>query len=539
MKKGIVLLAVTALTASLVLAGCGGSKPTAGDTTKKSTGGTLIFARAGDTVSLDPQNVTDGESLRVTKNIYDTLVDYEKDSTKIKPSLATEWKTSEDGKTWTFTLKQGVKFHDGTDFNAKAVVYNFERMMDKSHPQHKGDFEYYTSMFNGFKGEGSVIDSVKAVDDKTVEFKLTAAQAPFLQNLGMSCFGIISPAALEKYADKIGQNPVGTGPFKFVEWKPKESITLEKNDKYWEAGLPKLDKLVYKVIPDNTARLTALKNGEIDLMDGVNPSDYEQVKADSKLQTYVRPAMNVAYLTMNNEKKPFDNVKVRQAIAMATDKAGIVKSFYSGLAVPATNMIPPSMWGYNKDVKDYEFNLDKAKQLLAEAGYPNGFETELWVMSNGRSYMPQPTKIAEAMKANLDKIGVKVKIQTFEWATYLKKLKGAEHPMALIGWIGDNGDPDNFLYVLLDKDNAKLPAVQNYSLYKSDKLHDVLMKAQTTADQAARTKLYEQAQQIIHDDAPLVPLVHSTAPLAGGKYVKGYVPHPTGSESLADVSIEK
>ncbi|WP_018132032.1 ABC transporter substrate-binding protein [Effusibacillus pohliae] len=538
MKKALQLLAVSALAGSLVLTGCG-SKPAAEPNNAKKAGGTLIYGRGGDSVKLDPHNVTDGESFRVTENIYDTLVDFEKDSTKVIPGLATEWQTSADGKTWTFKLRQGVKFHDGTDFNAKAVVYNFERMWDKNHPQHKGDFEYFHDMFGGFKGEGSVIEGIKAVDDYTVEFKLSRPLAPFLANLAMSTFAIISPAALEKYGEKIAQNPVGTGPFKFKEWKPNDSITLEKNDQYWQKGLPKLDKIVFKVIPDNTARLTALKSGEIDVMDGLNPSDVKQVEADSKLQVLLRPSMNVGYLAMNNTKKPFDNPKVRQAISMAINKKGLIDSFYAGLAQPAVNPMPPSVWGYNKDIKDYEYNPEKAKQLLAEAGYPNGFETDFWAMPVARPYMPQPQKIAEAIQADLAKIGIKTKIVSFEWATYLKKTKNGEHPMALLGWTGDNGDPDNFLYVLLDKDTANPPAAQNISLYKSDKVHELLTKAQVTSDQAQRTKLYEEAQKIIHEDAPMVPLVHSRPALAAAKSVKGYVPHPKGSESLVDVSIEK
>lgn len=539
MRKAIKMLAIGALATSLVLAGCsGGSKPTASTDNKKPS--ILIYGRGGDTVSLDPHNVTDGESFRVTENIYDGLVDYEKDSTKIVPSLATDWKTSEDGKTWTFHLRKDVKFHDGTDFNADAVVYNFERMWDKKHPQHQGDFSYFHDMFGGFKGDqGSIIAGVKAVDPYTVEFQLSKPLAPFLANLGMSTFAMISPDALKKYGDKIGEHPVGTGPFKFKEWKRNDSITLEKNDKYWQSGLPKLDQVVFKVIPDNTARLTALKSGEIDVMDGLNPSDKKQVESDSKLQLLLRPSMNVGYLSMNNTKPPFDNVKVRQAISMAINKKGLVDAFFNGLAEPAKNPLPPSVWGYNKNVQDYEYNPEKAKQLLAEAGFPNGFDTELWAMPVARPYMPQPQKIAEALQSDLGKIGIKAKIVSYEWATYLKKTKNGEHPMALLGWTGDNGDPDNFLYVLLDKNNANPPAAQNISLYKSDKVHELLLKAQTVSDQAERTKLYEQAQQIIHDDAPMVELVHTTPPLAASKAVKGYQPHPKGSESLVDVSIEK
>lgn len=538
MNKTIKLLAVGALATTLALTGCGGTKPTAGTDNKKPS--ILIYGRGGDSVSLDPHNVTDGESFRVTENIYDGLVDYEKDSTKVVPSLATEWKTSEDGKTWTFKLRKDVKFHDGSDFNADAVVYNFERMWDKSHPQHKGDFSYFHDMFGGFKGDkGSIIEGIKAIDANTVEFKLSTPLAPFLANLGMSTFAIISPEALKKYGDKIGENPVGTGPFKFKEWKRNDSITLEKFDKYWQPGLPKLDQAVFKVIPDNTARLTALKSGEIDIMDGLNPSDKKQVEADSKLQLLLRPSMNVGYLSMNNSKPPFDNVKVRQAISMAINKKGLIDAFFNGLAEPAKNPLPPSLWGYNKNIQDYGYDPEKAKQLLAQAGFPNGFETELWAMPVARPYMPQPQKIAEALQSDLGKIGIKAKIVSFEWATYLKKTKNGEHSMALLGWTGDNGDPDNFLYVLLDKNNANPPAAQNISLYKGDQVHELLLKAQIVSDQSERAKLYEEAQKLIHEDAPMVPLVHTTPALGASKTVKGYKPHPKGSESLVDVSIEK
>ncbi len=539
MKKIVSPILGVLLAVSLMLTGCGSQSATSPSAPQAEK--TLIEGRGGDSVSLDPANVTDGESLRVTENIFDTLVAYKPNNTEIIPSLATEWKASPDGKEWTFTLQDGVKFHDGTDFNADAVVFNFQRWMDKSNPYHTGgDFDYFQSMFGGFKGDkGCVIADVKALDKTHVQFSLTVPQAPFLANVAMTAFAIASPDAIKKYGDKFGQNPVGTGPFVFKEWKPNDSITVVKNKNFWQKGLPKLDKLIFRVIPDNTARLTALQSGELDLMDGLNPSDAATVKGNSKLQLVTRPSMNVGYLSFNTTKPPFDNVKVRQALSMAVNKKGLVDAFYNGMALPAKNALPPSVWGYNDAVKDYEYNLDAAKKLLAEAGYPNGFETDFWAMPVARQYMPQPQKIAESIQADFAKIGVKTKIVSMEWATYLKKTKNGEHPMALLGWTGDNGDPDNFLYVLLDKDNANPPAASNISLYKNDKVHELLFKAQITPDIQVRTDLYKQAQLLIHDDAPMVPLVHSTPLLASASYVKGFIAHPTGTERFTEVSIEK
>jgi peptide/nickel transport system substrate-binding protein len=263
------------------------------------------------------------------------------------------------------------------------------------------------------------------------------------------------------------------------------------------------------------------------------------VEKDSNLKLYKRPGMNVAYLAFNTTKKPFDNPKVRQAINYAVNKGGIIKSFYAGMAIPAVNPMPPVIWGYNNNVKDYEFNLDKAKQLLKEAGYPNGFEVDFYAMQDPRPYMPNGKKVAEFISADLAKIGVKTHIVSYDWQTYKDRVGKGEHSMALFGWIGDNGDPDNFLYVLLDKDNTRTPDAGNIAFYVNDELHNILIEAQHSTDQAKRTQLYMKAQEIIKQDAPWVPLVHATAPEAARSYVKGWVLHPTGSDKLYKVSIEK
>ncbi len=542
MKKWLPVFLALILVFSLTLTGCQSSQKTSDDVNKNAdqpTQKTLVFGRGGDSKSLDPANVTDGESLNVTNNIYDTLIDYKEGTTDLQPALATSWESSDNDLTWTFHLQKGVKFQDETDFNAEAVVFNFNRWMDKDNPYHQGNFPYYGYMFGGYKGdEGHVIKDVVAKDDYTVVFHLNSPQGPFLSNIAMSPFAIASPAAIKKWGDKFGEHPVGTGAFTFDQWVRNDKIVLKKNPNYYKKGYPLLDELIFKSIPDNSARFITLQSGDIDMMNGVNPDDVTIAKSNSDLAVWQRPSMNVGYLAFNTQKKPFDDVRVRQALSMAVNKQGLIDAFYNGLAQPAKNPLPPSIWGYNDNIKDYEYNLTKAKQLLADAGYPNGFETDFWYMPVPRPYIPQGKKIAEAMQADFEKIGVKTKLVTEEWAPYLDKTGNGEHSMALLGWTGDNGDPDNFLYVLLDKDNAKAPDAGNIAFYKNDALHDILIKAQQSSDIAERTDLYKQAQVIIHNDAPWIPLVHSTPPLVGKKNIKGFVPHPTGSDKFYAVHFE-
>ncbi|RYL88934.1 ABC transporter substrate-binding protein [Sporolactobacillus sp. THM7-4] len=535
MRKRYLILMVSAIVAlAMALTGCASNSSSGGSA--GSTGKALVFGRGADTASLDPAVVTDGESFRVTQNIYETLVnyDYSKQNTNIVPGLAKSWTITNGGKTYTFKLRKGIKFQDGTAFNGEAVVFNFDRWMNG---KKSGKFAYYPSMFGGYKGDpGHIIKSVTAPDDSTVVFELFRSSAPFLKNLAMPPFAIASPAAIKKSGSKYGTTvAVGTGPFIFKSWKKNDTITLTKNKKYWQKGLPKLGSIVFKVIPDNSARLNALKNGEIDLMDGVNPSDIDGLKNNKDLQIYYRPPMNVAYLGFNVTKKPFDNKKVRQALSMAVDKNALNKAFYNGKAQPATNPMPPSLLGFNKNIKDYPFDLKAAKKLLAEAGYPNGFSTTFYTMSNPRDYMPEPSKTAEAIQANFEKIGVKVKIVNVEWSSYIDRLTKGEAPMFLMGWIGDNGDPDNFIYTLLDKDSV---GSNNLAFYKNDQLHKILIDAQSETNEAKRSALYEKAQVIIHNDAPWVPLEYAKAALVGKSTVTGYLPSPTGGEPLLNVNIK-
>ncbi|WP_046225563.1 ABC transporter substrate-binding protein [Paenibacillus dauci] len=543
-RKSWTIMVTLVLSFVLILSGCSGNNdsaaPAASDSGGEAAGGgTLIVGRGGDSAALDPSIVTDGESLKIAQQVFDPLLAYKSGTTEVEPALAESWTISDDGLTYTFKLRKGVKFHDGTDFNADAVVFNFNRWNDpKSEFKFEGDsFDYYDSMFG--PEEARVIKSVKAVDESTVEFQLNNPQAPFLQNLAMPPFSIASPTAIEKEKENFKSNPVGTGPFVFKEWKRSDSITLDKNPNYWQQGLPKVDQVIVRAIPDNTARFNALQNGEIDLMEDLSPDDLATLESNPDLQKFNRPPFNVAYLGFNTAKKPFDNPKVRVALNYAVDKKGIIDAFFAGQAEAAVNPIPPTLWGYNKSVEDYPFDLAKAKQLLADAGYPNGIDQELtfYAMPVSRPYMPDGRKVAEVIQASFAQIGVKVSIQSPEWATYLDDLsKGEKDDLFIIGWTGDNGDPDNFFYPLLDKDSI---GGNNYSQYVSEPLHKVLVQAQQETDQDARAKLYEQAQVIVKKDAPWVPLVHSTPLLAATSKLKGYTPSPTGSEPYADIYIEQ
>lgn len=545
LKKGYLKLLslVMLLTMALFLAACGSDDANSSGETETDTGTpttentddsssstpqVLVFGRGADSVSLDPGIVTDGESFKVTQNLFETLLNFGEQDTTIHPGLAKEWTVSDDGLTYTFQLQEGVKFHDGTDFNAEAVIKNVDRWKGGK----EEDFYYFNSMF---KAEGEdIISEVTSEGDYTVIFKLSRPQAPFLKNLAMSPFGIGSPTAFEAAGDKFGDNPVGTGPFKFTEWKRNDSITIEKFEDYWEEGLPKLDKVIFRSIPDNSARLNELIAGHIDLADGVNPSDGKTVEGNSELQLIERPSMNIGYLGLTNTRAPFDNKLVRQAVNYAINKQAIVDAFFEGRAEVAANPMPPSISGYNDAISPYPYDPEKAKALLAEAGY-DGKEIELWAMPVPRPYMPDGAKVAEVIQKNLEDVGIPSKIVTFEWATYLDKAKDGEADAFMLGWTGDNGDADNFIYTLLDKDNI---GSNNYAYYSNDEVHDLLIKAQSETDENVRNDLYKKAQEIIHEDAPWVPLAHSTPLLAAKAGVKGFLPHPTGSDKLDNVSIE-
>lgn len=494
----------------------------------------IIFGKSKDAVTLDSADVTDGESSAVTVNIFEGLLRFKKGATTVEPALAESWSVSPDKLTWTFKLRHGVTFHDGTPLNAEAVKFNYDRQKYDDNPwRFKGKFEYWHLFFGA-------VDSIEAPDEDTVVFHLNRADATFKTNLALFNMGISSPTAIKKYGEDYFKHPVGTGPYYLKTWIRNEKILLKRNDHYWGEE-PKIQMLIFKPVPDNSVRLLELESGSIDVLDGINPDDVPRIRQDPKLKLLTQPGLNVGYLAMNNMRPPFDKKDVRLAINHAINKKALVKAFFANgtLGTTAKNPMPPTIWGYNDEIQDYDYNPDEARRLLAKAGVPKGTEVELWAMSIARPYMPQPQRIAEAIQADLKQVGLNVKIVSVEWATYLEKLSSGEHQMALMGWIGDNGDPDNFLYTLLDKNNTKIGSAANYAFYKGGAVHKLLVQAQQVYDQSERARLYEKAQVLIHEDAPWVPLFHSTQMMATKAGVRGFFLHPVGEKRFNSIYWNK
>ena len=496
-------------------------------------GGTFVFGRGGDSVRLDPAVITDGESARVTEQIFDTLVMFDGSSTELKPALARSWDIGPDGLSYTFHLRQGVRFHDGTPFDAFAVKWNFDRWHNDDNPSHMEavaggqTFEYYEDV-TGLK---DVVQSVDVVDDFTIRVQLSSPQGPFLLNLALFAFAIISPYSAGNGFDSLSRKPVGTGAFRMVEWVPGDRIVLDRFDSYW-GELANLDRVIVRVIPDNAARFLALRSNAIDMMENANPEDVSAARRDRALSVILRPPMNIAYINMNLKTKPFDNVKVRQAIASAINRSAIIEALYGGTGAVATQLIPSSLLGWNTELKGPAYNPDRAKALLAEAGYPNGFTTDFWYMPVARPYYPSPQAIAEAFAADLKKVGITVTLKTEDWGTYLNDRNALKFPIWMLGWTGDNGDTDNFLFTFfgnLRQDNS----------WDNPQARALLKQAQVSTDTAERDFLYKQINQIIEQEVPRIPIAHNSVPLIARSYVKGYLPHPTATEYYQSVWLDK
>jgi peptide/nickel transport system substrate-binding protein len=500
-----------------------------------SLGGTFIFARGADSASLDPAGPWDNEVGRVTSQIFDTLVALKGETTLMGPSLATDWSVSSDGLTWTFHLRKGVKFHDGTDFNADAVVFNFERWWDPENPYHKGStFDAFSYTFGGFKGEeGCILMDVKKVDDYTVQFTFNQPFSPFLSVLTEFPFAISSPTAIqtqgaENYGTNSSYPPVGTGPFKFSDWVKDDRITLVRNENYW-GEKAKIDTLIFRVIPDNSARYLALKVGEVQGMEGANVEDAIAAKSESTLKVLLRPPLNVGTVMFNIEVPPFNDVRVRKAIAMAINKEAIVKAFLGEFGMVANQMLPPSIWGYNEKIQDYPYDPEAAMALLAEAA-PEGLPAiDFWYMPNPRGYFPDPKGMAEAIAADLGKIGLKVNLKTEDWTTYLADWRSGKLSMWMAGWMGDNGDPDNFLYPPFGSKGAEGGFYDNPQVFK------LINDARKETDISTREELYKQAAAIIHEDCARIFICHTLTPVILSSKVQGYVVNPTQIENFNTV----
>lgn len=479
------------------------------------------------------------------ETVYDRLTEFEPGTTNVVPGLAESWTISADNLEYTLKLRAGVKFQttdDFTptrDFNADDVLFTFNRQMDKDDPWHSYFAGANWEMFNAMEMPAAIKEIVK-VDDRTVKFVLNQPDASLPSKLALNFGSIVS----KEYADKLAadgrredldRKPVGTGPFRFVDYQQDAAIRFAANADYWD-GAPKIDNLIFAITTDPTTRMQKLQAGECHIAPYPAPADIAKLKANPDLNVMEQPGLNVSYLAMNTLVAPFDKLEVRRAINMAIDRKAIVESVYQGMGQMAKSVLPPTMWGYNGGIEGYGYDPEAAKKVLDEAGV-KGLKMKIWAMPVSRPYMPNARRAAELMQADLAKVGIGVEIVSYEWGEYLKKSRDKARDGAIIlGGTSDNGDPDNLLSYFFSCSGVGGSNNANWC-YKP--LDEIFQKARASSDQGERTKLYEEAQAIISDQAPWVPIAHSTVVLPMSKKVKNYVMEPLGSHRFDKVDIEE
>ncbi|MEB3900939.1 ABC transporter substrate-binding protein [Pseudomonas putida] len=504
----------------------------------------LVFCSEGSPAGFDTAQYTSATDNDAAEPIYNRLVEFERGGTAVQPALATRWEVSEDGLRYTFHLREGVKFHGNKtftpsrDFNADDVLFTFNRMLDENHPfrtAYPTEFPYFISM-----GLDKNIAKVEKTGPLTVVFTLNSVDAAFIQNLAMSFASILSA----EYADHllaqgrpsdINQKPIGTGPFVFQRYQKDSQIRYKGNKDYWAPEDVKLDNLVFSINIDPSVRIQKLRRNECQVTLHPRPADLPSVKADDKLQVLQKPGFNLGYIAYNTQHPPFDRLEVRQAMDMAVNKQAIIQAVYQEAGQTAVNAMPPTQWSYDTSIQDAKYDPEKAKQLLKQAGVKEGTELTLWAMPVQRPYNPNAKLMAEMLQADWSKLGFKVRIVSYEWGEYLKRMKNGEHDIALIGWTGDNGDPDNWLGTLYSCDAI---GSNNYSFWCDPQYDTLVKKAKQVTDREQRTQLYQQAQQRLKQQVPITPVAHSTVNQPISAKVNDFRVSPFGRNDFSGVSVD-
>ncbi len=541
--------------AALALSACadsersGGEESTGGE--EQAAGGTFVFAASSDPGMLDPAFASDGETFRVARQMFEGLVGTKPGTADPAPLLAKSWEQSEDGLSYTFALEEGVTFHDGTDFNADAVCANFDRWYNWTGLLQSQNLSYYyQSLFKGFKEsedaalQGGIYGGCEAGSDTEATVTLTKPFAAFVQALSLPAFSMQSPSAMEEFdADNVEgteddprfsayatEHPTGTGPFVFDSWDRGQKVTLKRNDDYWGTKA-QLDEVIIQTISDAQARVQALKAGEIDGYDLVAPGDVQGLEADG-FQIVNRPAFNILYLGMNQKAAPLNDVKVRQAIAHAIDKEAVISQSLPEGTTPATQFIPETVNGFNPDVTTYDYDPEKAKQLLAEAGAEGATIEFNYPTGVSRPYMPSPEDTYVAIKAQLEAVGLVVTPTADKWnPEYLDKIQGSEaHGIHLLGWTGDYNDTDNFLGVFFGK-------ASNEWGFDNPELFSALDEARGLPTLDEQTPKYEAINEQVMEFLPGIPIASPVPSLAFAAGVEGYSASPVQDEVWNEVTV--
>ncbi|WP_169051816.1 ABC transporter substrate-binding protein [Halorhabdus amylolytica] len=516
---------------------------TGGDTETEPTGATLRYGRGAHSETLDPQNTTSGEVAKVTNQAYEGLIAFQPGEAALTEALATDW--SMEGDSVTLTLREGVTFHDGTEFTAADFVATYRRFVDE-------DYEYYfedASAYGPFT-LGNWIDSVEAAGDYELEITLTQSYAPFLRNLAMFPSVVISQEAIEGDVD-LDQEMVGTGPFELANLDDANGrIQLTAFDDYWGES-PDPSEVLFLTRGQNNTRAQALVEGEMEIIDGLDPSSIDIVEGSDSAEVRTIEGINIGYMAFNMSRiEAFRDRRVRQAISYAIDTQAIVENIYEGIATQADQPIPPALFGHNDDLSPYETDREQAQSLLEEAGYGDGFSFSLTTFQNPRGYNPAPIRTAETIRTNLAEIGIEVTIDDRPFSDYLTYTSEGNHEATLSGWYTDNADPDNFCYVLLHP-QCEVPDGQdwvswdtegfntsNYAAWANSEYMGLVEDAQTTADQGERADLYSQAAAIAHEEAPWVYIDYAQEVRGVASTVSGYTVAAIGGPYLTNVSVE-
>ncbi|MBK1858200.1 ABC transporter substrate-binding protein [Cerasicoccus arenae] len=514
------LLALAAL-----FAGCGeGEKGTLSSSAHKNT---FIFARGSDAQKLDPADVDDGESVNTIAQVCEGLLRFKPGTVELEPWLAESFTSSPDGLTHTFKLRPGIKFHDGTPLNAEAAAFSFRRQLDPEHPAHlpTASFVYWNFLYNE-------IQSVEVIDEMTLRFHLNEPNATILYSLAIFPAWLISP---KTPPTDIPYKPVGTGPYQFAEWAVGQAIVLKRNPNYW-AYTPQFDRIIFKAVPENTVRRLELEAGDIDGIDGVQPAEAIALSKNPDFKLYRGPSMNVGYLAIQTQNVRWQDPDIRRALAMAIDRKAIVELALDGAAVPADYPIPPGFLGEPQDQPPpYQHDPVAAKALLTK--FPQLLKTPivLSTLSDSRPYFPDPQRVASLIRSDLETIGLTVKIETRDFKSHLQTLRNGDFEIALIGWIGDNGDTDNFLATFFHSRAAVPGSATNYSFYKNPEMDHLLDAARRVSNPTERTKLYNEALKVWSRDLPMIPLVHAEQMILLRKQVTDFTLSPTGNVFLGPV----
>ncbi|MDN3019575.1 ABC transporter substrate-binding protein [Paenibacillus sp. BSR1-1] len=510
------------LSLMLLLAGCGSnsksSSSAAKETTKESTTAALkhdkselVVGLDDDPPQLDPHFSTAAVDRQVFHSIYDTLVDVD-EKLNFVPALAEKWEISQDAKTYTFFLRKNVKFHDGTPFNAEAVKFNFERMMDPKAGSPRAS-------------ELSSVQSIEVIDENTLKVQLSKPYSPFLAALSDRAGMMVSPTAVKEKGADFANSPVGTGPFKFVSRVKQDKIEVAKNPDYW-GGAPKFEKITYRPYADENVRLTNLTSGDVDIISKVPPKDVEKLKTDSNLKLSEVGALGFQGLYLNNKNAPFNNKALRQALNLVIDRDAIIKVALRNTAVPSAGAIPPSSWAFDKTLKPTKQNIEKAKKIMADAGFPSGFSFTLQLPAK-----PVEQQMGQMIQSMAAEAGIKVKLELVEFGTMLDNMDNYKFDAVRLGWSGRT-DPDGNIFALYHTTGSI-----NYG-YSNPKMDQLLEAARVETDQAKRKEIYSQAAKLGQEEVPYIFLYHELDYKAYKNNLQGYKHIPDTMMRFQDVSFK-